>query len=316
MSDISRPAGSSAVPAEGFLYLAWGDPRYFEEAVDSCLSLRAVAPNAHVTIAADGASDSQLARLRAVFDQVVVEHIVEQMTYPPEAGSNAIAFTYKTRVLSQSAPYRRTFYVDTDTYFTSDPRGLFKLLDHFDVAVGPAPGDLTPIRDASGEIVTGYTPYNTGVILFNRDDTRALLGDWERRQSRALLEMNDAYIPDQTTFAQALLESRCRFYVMQTAWNARLPYPERFAGPVAVVHAHLSEIGGLSLEQAAARVNATHGVRVWMPGLNAVIYRTMGVHRWLWLSVRGVPFFLGNDLYRLARTVYRRLPEPLRRLRR
>jgi hypothetical protein len=307
----------NAIPEQGYLYLVYGSRQYVDEALQSCRSLRAVSPGAHATVVVDRLIPELRARLAAVFDEVR-EGVAA--VDGDEFGSRRqpwhYGLTFKVRNMHAASPYRRTFFVDTDTYFVEPTDGLFDLLEYFDLVLTPAPGDLAEIRNSRGEVMTGYTPYNTGVIAFDRERTRELFASWARLQHEAMASDRENAGTDQETFAAALLESSARFCVLQPSWNARLPYPARFAGRVRIAHAHASELGGLTIAAAARRANRTDRLRVWLPGVNEVVYPGMGTARWLLVAAKSLAHFAREDLRRARRLVARRGSALFTRLRR
>jgi len=303
------PVSGSSIPEQGFLYLVYGDRRFVDEALQSCRSLKRVSPAAHATVVVDRLTPELEDELRRVFDDVR-EGIAP--VHGDEFGARRLPWhyglTFKVRNMHTASPYQRTFFVDTDTYFLDRVDGLFDLLEYFDLVLTPAPGDTSEVRNPRGEVMTGFTPYNTGVVVFDRDRTADLFERWERLQDAAMASDREHAGPTQETFAAALLESSARFCVLQTTWNARLPYPERFAGPIKLAHAHAHELGRLPIRAAAERLNRTSGIRVWLPGINEPVYPTMGTHRWLLVASKGIAYFLRRDTRRLARVAVQRWP--------
>lgn len=289
---------------QGYFYVAWGRRQFLDEAITSVRSLKRVSPGAHATIAFAGDVPDDI-DLHAEFDAVI------EATSPPTDSQNStqsVGMTFKVQTIRDHAPYPRTCYVDTDTYFIDPIDALFDLLDHFPLALAQSPGDRDPARvPATNEPLRAFTPYNAGLMVFDRAGVEELFSVWGRLTEQWLAEPkpDGVHVNDQRTMVSALLEVPVRFAVLQPIWNARLPFPERFAGRVHLIHARPSEMGGLSLAEAARRINRTTAVRIWLPGVNDVYAPREGHRGWLRISARGLWPTLRHDLDRVRRRIRR-----------
>jgi hypothetical protein len=252
----------SATPEDGYLYVVSGARRYLEEAARSAASLRRVDPQAHITLVVSPECLQAGAASAAVFDRVEVRGEAET-----DAGHPLAGLLFKVRHLFAASPYRRTFFVDTDTYFVDSCRCLFALLQYTDLCLAHAVADLTTATVGGRELV-GCTPYNTGVLLFQRNPTVAALC---ARWSELFQARRDRDPHDQPALLQALLEVPCRLYVLQNTWNARFPFFERFTGPVRLLHGRHAD-----LPHIARRINQTTANRVWLPALEVCVARPIG----------------------------------------
>ena len=257
--------------SNGFLYVIWGDQRFVREVCGSVTSLRRHSPGAHATVVCD-VPPAALPQLSSCLDRVITQPIdprVARELLPHLAG-----FTYKVRNMYEHAPYERTCFVDSDTYFLADFQPLFDILDYFDMAMTLPPGDITPTR-ANGKELQGYTPYNTGMILFKKGErTERFFDRWSFWQGA--LDEPDYTGSDQETFMRALLDVPCRICVLQSTWNTRTQVYERLRGPVRLIHGRHADF-----EAIARNINITSDTRVWVPGVDLCLYDRMSMaHHW------------------------------------
>lgn len=231
----------------GYLYIASGKG-CVKSALLSAKSLRRCDRGAHITLVTDADPGD------AVFDEVVIRG--------HNASNRGENLFYKVRNIYGGAPYEKTLFVDADTYFYGDPSGLFGLLDHFDVCMTKAPADAN-LAPLDGERLTGYTPYNTGVILFRKGEAmEKLFSDWENLHQRNVTadpELGYPW-PDQVAFMEALLHSEARMYVLSAVWNARFPFPISLNGPVMIAHGRHDDY-----EELGRRINSNSAPRCWDP---------------------------------------------------
>lgn len=240
----------------GYLYIANGR-RYVDEAITSARSLRRVDGAAQITLVTDTRVASD------VFDVVVLR--------PFEVDSWRAGLAYKVGHLFDGSSYDRVFFVDTDTYFCRDCSELFALLDYYDLCIADAPNDTSEIALENGPL-KGYYPYNTGVIVFRRNEVnRELFVKW--------LEVYQAkisrYQHDQGPLMEALLGSRSRVYVLRSVYNAKLSFHVSFmAGEVKIIHGRSDDF-----ERVRSILNATPVNRSWDPVAQAC--RPVGAVRYL-----------------------------------
>lgn len=239
----------------GYLYIAGGNPQYVREAMISVKSLRAVDPEAHVTLITDREVE------RGLFDEIV--HRPADLTRRREG------LSYKARHVYDGSPYQKTIFVDTDTYFYEGCRPLFKLLDYFDLCMTQDAADMhAPQID--GDFLTGYTPYNTGVIAFRKNARNEILFKqwWEIYDKKLRAGHVDlTKETDQTSFMQALLHSESRVYVLSNLWNARTRTYTALKGTVKIVHARHREY-----ESLRRKLHVTTDARCWIPRRKRCIY--------------------------------------------
>lgn len=244
---------SMDMPEQGYLYIVCGDRKYFDEAIVSAESLKERDPEAHLTLVSDRNLEGE-----HCFDNVIVDR--EDAEGGHVGWKRGLLF--KTKHIYASSPYQKTFFVDSDTYFTENCGCLFDVLDYYDVSLAHGTNDRTVVN-VRGKAVDAVTPYNTGVILFRKNQhTERHFADWH-----ACYEKNLKKHPhDQPAFVEALSTSHCKVYILQNNWNARFIYPEKYAGRVMILHGRHNNFPAL-----ARRINSTQEARLWLPQAEACI---------------------------------------------
>lgn len=177
---------------KGVIYCASGN-KYLEEAKSSVESLKKH-NNVHVTIFTDQENvDTE------IFDNIIKieptnNHFQERISYLLDS------------------PYKKTLYIDTDTYITGNIESLFDLLDRFDVLMRQNQNREHFVDDKKLDldVPEGFPEYQCGIIGY-RDNSkvRRLIENWYERYSEYLdsdldLEFNTA---DQPFFRKALYEN-------------------------------------------------------------------------------------------------------------
>ncbi len=149
---------------EGFLYVATGQ-KYIQEAKRSAESLKRHAKSAKIAIVTNKSFSSD------IFDEIIVIDRESSMDW-----KTGLAFKVEGLLFS---PFEKTFFLDTDTYFTDDVKELFRLLDFFDILICHASNDISKIKIEEKKL-EGLSPYNTGVIVFkNSKKVQALFKYWK-----------------------------------------------------------------------------------------------------------------------------------------
>jgi hypothetical protein len=69
---------------------------------------------------------------------------------------------------------------------------------------------------------------------------------------------------------EALLETRCRVYVLQNNYNARTIYLDKYYGRVMLLHGRHRD-----LDLVADRINVTNEARIWIPRVERCVYPGM-----------------------------------------
>ncbi|MEM9982468.1 MAG: putative nucleotide-diphospho-sugar transferase, partial [Bacteroidota bacterium] len=155
------------------------------------------------------------------------------------------------------SPYQKTFFVDTDTFFCHDCQELFKLLDYYDLLIGHDPVDQKLIYNGD-TLLEGYTPYNTGIIVFsNNTACTNLLEKW----LDVYKEKFEEYPHDQAPFMEALLYSQIKIYALQSIYNFRFRFiVNALPQEVKILHGRHAPF-----EEIANVLNSKLKQRVWIP---------------------------------------------------
>ena len=226
----------------GYLYTVIGK-EHREEAVASMKRLRQVDPSAHITIVTTSPIDG--------FDRC----IVKQQSRPELGGIG-----YKAEHLTNEY-YERTFYVDSDVYFVEDCKLLFtRVFAEFDMALMPDPAEI--------EIDFGLVPYNTGIVLMNRNkavtETLKLFRDYyfdEHCRNRVLKNHPaQKQITDQPNFMQAIRDTRVKVLPLPSNYNFRYRFAVSINGKAKIIHGPVPEMGWEALVQ---KINANTEARIW-----------------------------------------------------
>jgi hypothetical protein len=237
----------------GVFYVAAGQ-KYIDEAYNSAKSLKQINPSLKISLVCDREITE-----RDLFEQIIL--VEEKVTCRNEG------LLFKVKHLYLSSPYRKTLFVDTDTYFTADCADGFNLLNYFDLALVPAPVDTHYPKLDSGEKIQ-CKPLNTGVILYNKNTTNDLFFRlWLDIYTQKLSLNSKLKESDQTSFVEALMQSKSRLYPLPPEWNARFCFINAFCEPVKILHGYSSNI-----EKIAKAINQKpNSSRVWIPHLNKCI---------------------------------------------
>lgn len=122
------------------------------------------------------------------------------------------------------SPYERTLFLDTDTAINADIRGMFQILDRFDIAMTHAHHrSLSRLQRWRVKLPDAFPEFNTGVVLFRKTPAVVqCLGEWGRYFLEAALDENN----DQTTLRELLWLSDLRIATLPPEYNVRfLKYP-------------------------------------------------------------------------------------------
>jgi hypothetical protein len=115
-------------------------------------------------------------------------------------------------------PFDRTLYLDTDTSVYADIRGMFELLDRFDIALSHAHQRNDYFRTIPWRInlPLAYPQFNGGVILYcKRPDVIQFLNEWRDQFNKA------GFQQDQITLRELLWLSDLRIATLPPEYNVR-----------------------------------------------------------------------------------------------
>ena len=188
----------------GLLYICYGK-KYVQAAMESARSAARHNPDLAMHLFVDGYCYRQFgfAANPAPFSSV---GIIEN----PHRRS-------KVDHISRS-PFGRTLYLDSDTRVVADIRGLFGVLDRFDIAAVQAMHRNGNRRTEKYriDIPAPFPQFNGGVILFRKTEgVTRLLQDW----SVAFAEMDTRH--DQASLRELLWLSDLRVYTLPPEYNVR-----------------------------------------------------------------------------------------------
>jgi len=236
---------------QGYLYAATGK-QFTDEAAASVKSLRRFNSKIHVTLITD------IPCTYSEFDDIQI------VNFDSSNINWKKGLLYKALAL-QNSPYDKTFFVDTDTYFTEECAELFDLLEYNDLLIAHSPADVSKVI-INGKKIEGYHPYNTGVIVYKKTpEVVQLFKDW----LTAYQENFEIYPSDQTPFMEALLKNEVRVYVLLPFYNFREHFMVSLPpGRVKIIHGRPRDV--LDLEK---RINENIGHRTWLPRREKVIFR-------------------------------------------
>lgn len=253
---------------DGFLYIATGE-HYIRESILSARSLRTQMPDANIALAAD-MSPSEA----DVFDRIIR---IKNPEY---------SFRDQIRYMERS-PYERTIVIDTDIYFDGAVHEVFDLLDRFDIAVAhnqnPGSYDVPGVPDA-------FPEYNSGVIGYRTESISEFLSAWDEYYQYII---DDDRPRNQPSFRKALYESDLRLATLPREYNAMVRIPGHAASDIKVFHGRLldTDMAGAGhlhdIPEAATRLNAKSGHRVWLPvgGLRIYTNRDKPLS-YFWMGVK------------------------------
>ena len=199
------------------MYVATG-AEYIEEANESAGSFRQQNPEIPLAIATDQPN---------LVDQRLFAHV-----FPLTSPHGNFFDKIHGMLLS---PFQKTAFIDTDAWAVGSITDLFRILDHFDLAVA-----FDPIRTdyEQGDIPETFPTPNTGVIAYQNSPTvQTFLKEWlTAYEQQMALPVKPAH--DQPAFRRALYFSKLRFTILPDEWNLRVIYPHLIGGNarVRIIH--------------------------------------------------------------------------------
>ena len=201
----------------GILYVATG-AEYVDEANESAVSFRQQNPEIPLAIATDQPD--------------LVDKKLFAYVFPLTAPTGNFFDKIHGMLLS---PFRRTAFIDTDAWAADSITDLFRILDHFELAVA-----FDPIRSdfVQEDIPDTFPTPNTGVIAYqNTPAVQAFLQEWlAAYEAQMALPVKPAH--DQPAFRRALYFSKLRFTILPDEWNLRVIFPHLIGGnaKVKIIH--------------------------------------------------------------------------------
>jgi hypothetical protein len=179
----------------GVLYIASGSS-YIEEAIASAESIKSHA-DLPVTLVAD----------RSV-DEPCFDTVIEADDFQYHYGDSVLQIP--------ELPYQKTLLLDTDTIISDDIEELFELIEQFDIAAATiADSEFT----LSTDVPESFPEYNTGVVLFNKNEqTTKFIDEWK---SVYRTYLNEGVRMNQPSFREVLYRSELRVATLPTEYNCR-----------------------------------------------------------------------------------------------
>jgi hypothetical protein len=249
------PAAHRAVDTDsiGVLYIAFGDT-YRTEVRRSIASLRKVSPGVPVAVVTDAVIDG----LPDV--TTVLRPAIRSLECKP---------TY-----IGVSPFKRTLFLDTDTYVVRDITLLFDLLDHFDIC---AQYGGTQFNGPSG--LTFQARMCSGLLLFKQsqemDDVFRNWLDLYAREKRVKAEVN---LADERALTEAVATSKVRPGIVSPCVHINLNAPWVFHSPPLVLHGRVPSFEAMANDMVRNWNPANDWApRVYLPNLRGLLPR--GVRR-------------------------------------
>lgn len=216
----------------GFLYTAFG-AKYIAEARISAKSVKQADPSAKICVVTD-----EPLKPDAEFDiilPITPPDAVEQF-----ADLDTGAYYRKIEQFGRS-PFDSTIYLDSDTYVTGSLKGLFDLLDHYDLLVTMDGNAEVNYRFEQTEapftsIPKEFGAFNCGVLCYRKNSkTRAF---FERWRDNHLKYVQHHTVNDQPGFRLTLFETDVRYHVLPVVfnWFSWIPFFIPSGGRVTVMH--------------------------------------------------------------------------------
>jgi len=243
-SDSKKPF----VAESGILYVATGE-RYLMEACRSARRCKQLMPEIPLALASDLPAPRELFAC-----QIQIES--------PKGN-----FSDKMAPLLKS-PFRRTVFLDTDTWLCEPVTELFSILERCDIAMAHAPMRFTAASDAPAS----FPECNSGVIAYDLNDrTRSLFAHWEKLYQERLT--STGVVDDQPSLRDALWLSDASFATLPPEYNFRFIMPA-FAGrgSVKILHGRHPDYEALS-----ASLNKSGSPRVFLPRLREASPKHFGI---------------------------------------
>ena len=147
---------------------------------------------------------------------------------------------YYKAMATKYTPYDKTIALDCDVTVVGELNELYDVLDHYDFAACLAPLDhhWPTVNNVQ---LSGITPFNTGVLCYNKSKIcENTLDDWAKIYF-SKLESNEigphSYQGDQTSFTESVLSNRASVCTLHNRYNLRtIHYHEVTSGEVKIIH--------------------------------------------------------------------------------
>lgn len=227
----------------GIVYVATGK-KYLTECIQSALSAKKVMPDIPISLW----TDKNTGLDRSIFESI---HIFRNPKY---------SLFDKIKPLLETK-YKKTLFVDTDTYFIGSIYEISMLLDRFELAYAHAPWRLSKSGSRFiNEIPICFPEPNTGVIAYRKNDSvMQVIKNWELIYAKQL-EGENPPKHDQPAFRKALYFSEVRSTVLPPEYNIRTIFPIFKGGRCQAKILHGREP---TLSRAISLINTHDGIKTF-----------------------------------------------------
>lgn len=244
----------------GYLYIA-NTMKYLKEAQTSSKSLKTHSHFQVCLLTTDALlSSGQIDGI--LFDKIIVLPEIEEMRYNSKITGIPLS------------PFKKTVYLDTDTFICANIDALFDLLDRFDIACTIDPTNHTSpfIEDKEKiKLINIFPEFHTGLIAYIKNKrTIELFTKWKIESYK----MRTYY--DMPSFREAILNSpEIKFTILPVEYNFHGFHSYAIAhNEIKVIHARFGERrdtltliaeGYEKMLQRAKNMNRIQGKRIYIP---------------------------------------------------
>lgn len=234
----------------GVVYIATGD-QFVEEAKISADSVKAVMPDVSITLFTDQEANAE------IFDNII------QINGPRHDFGDQVYYIDQT-------PYKRTIFLDSDSYLDESIEDVFDVLDEFDIAASQDTRNYSSTRidfEDIERIPDCFSEYNSGVVAFRKNSaTQDFFEIWKEAYEEVV---DRGQIHNQAAFRYALYHSDTRIATLPREYNCLFRNPDQVYGNVKVFHGRLIDIdtpgAGMfaDVSQAVEKINNRTDLRLY-----------------------------------------------------
>ena len=245
--------GAAPRGSQGFLFVASGE-HHAHEAYCSIQKIKQLSPTSLITVMTDCPDQFQEIQL----DQI--------LRHPDPRQS------YRDKIIGLlELPYRRTLFLDSDTWLLEPLDDLFQLLCHTDLCGCHAPVRWAQWRDPS--VPDCFPELNSGVIGLTRNRrSRALIRRWLQLYDQVGVPFDQATL--RSALWQSLSQKRLRLSILPPEYNLRTTKPWIAGQGMAVklVHGRMPESSRGALQTYLnTNINVFRSSSSFNTGLNGVV---------------------------------------------
>jgi len=202
---------------KGFFYVATGK-KFIEETLNSVRSLRAVMPDAQVTLYTDLVDEipaGLFSEVRELLDPI---------------------HSFRDKVIPiMDPPYDRVVFLDTDTHIMEPLDELFDMLDQFEFAAVHAPNRAW--KGYEYGVPQCFSEMNSGVLIYRKcEPVRKMMEEWFTLYEKQLAK-HGPKSPDQPPLRAVLYRSNVKSTILPPEYNTRLIFPVGLGSmPAKILH--------------------------------------------------------------------------------